>query len=129
MQKVYLETSFISYLVARRSRDLIVAARQQLTVDWWEKEAANFELYASAVVIEEAQRGDANEVAKRMQALDGIALLQVTNEALRLADELLRRRALPAKATADAVHHSARREALYVINALEVLRLNLRIVA
>ncbi|MDX2041987.1 MAG: hypothetical protein SF097_12095 [Acidobacteriota bacterium] len=36
MTKVYLETRFVSYLVARRSRDLIVAARQQLTNDWWD---------------------------------------------------------------------------------------------
>ena len=34
MEKVYLETSVVSYLVARRSRDLIVAGRQQLTIDW-----------------------------------------------------------------------------------------------
>lgn len=39
MEKVYLETSVVSYLVALRSRDLIVAARQQLTIDWWEKNA------------------------------------------------------------------------------------------
>jgi hypothetical protein len=32
--KVYIETSLVSYLVANRSRDLIVAARQQLTIDW-----------------------------------------------------------------------------------------------
>ncbi len=35
MPSVYLETSIISYLAANPSRDLIVAARQQITHDWW----------------------------------------------------------------------------------------------
>ena len=104
MQKVYLETSFISYLVARPSSDLIVATRQRLTNDWWESERPKFTLYASALVLQEAQRGDASEITKRMVKLDGIPLLQTTAEALRLANELVQRGALPAKAMADAVH-------------------------
>jgi len=32
---VYIETSVISYLTAKLSRDLIVAAHQQITNDWW----------------------------------------------------------------------------------------------
>ena len=55
MEKVYLETSVVSYLVARRSRNLIVAARQQLTIDWWEQERTKFELYVSEAVLQEAQ--------------------------------------------------------------------------
>ena len=33
---VYIESTIISYLTARPSRDLIVAAHQQITVEWWE---------------------------------------------------------------------------------------------
>lgn len=32
---VYIETSIISYLTARPSRDLYAAAQQQRTVEWW----------------------------------------------------------------------------------------------
>ena len=32
MESVYLETTFISYLVARPSRDLIVAGHQQIVL-------------------------------------------------------------------------------------------------
>lgn len=35
MEIVYLETSFISLLVANPSRDLVTAANQQSTRDWW----------------------------------------------------------------------------------------------
>ena len=35
--RVYLETSIISYLAAHPSRDLITAARQQLTHEWWSR--------------------------------------------------------------------------------------------
>jgi len=31
---VYLETSFVSYLTAKPSRNLIVAAHQSITSDW-----------------------------------------------------------------------------------------------
>ena len=63
--KVYIETSLISYLAARRSRDLIVAARQQLTIDWCDKEREKYELFISEAVLREARKGDGNEIAKR----------------------------------------------------------------
>jgi len=51
--------SVISYLVARRNqRDLIVAANQELTVEWWERRGQDFELYVSAVVLAEVARGN-----------------------------------------------------------------------
>jgi hypothetical protein len=34
---VYIETSVISYLTAQMSRDLVVAAHQQLTGEWWKQ--------------------------------------------------------------------------------------------
>ena len=43
MESVYLETTFISYLVARPSRDLLVAAHQQVTQDWWANRRGEFE--------------------------------------------------------------------------------------
>ena len=46
--KVYLETTIPSYLVARPSRDLLIAAHQQLTREWWESRGPQFDLFAVA---------------------------------------------------------------------------------
>ncbi|MCI0389528.1 MAG: type II toxin-antitoxin system VapC family toxin [Acidobacteria bacterium] len=105
--KVYIETSLISYLVARRSRDLIVAARQQLTIDWWDNEREKYELVTSELVLREAQAGDQAEVAKRMTALAGLPLLELTTDVAKFASELLSEDVLPPKAARDAIHIAA----------------------
>ena len=43
-QRVCLETTFVSYLTARPSRDLIVAKDQQITSDWWDISLGDYEL-------------------------------------------------------------------------------------
>jgi hypothetical protein len=104
MDKVYLETSLVSYLVARRSRDLILAGRQQITLDWWEQQRQKFDLYVSELVLLEAQAGDTTEVAKRLTALTDLPVLDIPTEASRLASLLLSRGVVPPKANADAIH-------------------------
>jgi hypothetical protein len=52
--KIYVETTIISYLAARPSRDLITAAHQQVTQEWWENRRADFDLFVSQLVIQEA---------------------------------------------------------------------------
>lgn len=94
----------VSYLVARRSRDLIIAARQQLTIDWWDQERANFELYVSEAVLQEAQAGDPGEIAKRSAIVSGVPILTITLEAEHLARLLMKSGTLPAKAAVDALH-------------------------
>jgi hypothetical protein len=47
METVYLETTFISYLVARPSRDLLVAGHQQITHEWWANRHSEFECSVS----------------------------------------------------------------------------------
>ena len=63
---VYVETSVISYLTARPSRDLVVAAHQQLTADWWELALPRLDGYVSTIVLEEICRGDAQAAQKRV---------------------------------------------------------------
>jgi hypothetical protein len=64
MESVYLETTFISYLVARPSGDLLVAAHQKTTQDWWGARRDQFTCYMSQAVIDEASAGDPTEAQK-----------------------------------------------------------------
>ena len=82
---VYIETSVISYLVARPSKDARVASNQELTRKWWEVRREQFELYVSAVVIGEAARGDSAVADKRVAIAQQLRLAQVTREAVELA--------------------------------------------
>lgn len=101
---IYIETSVISYLVARPSRDLIVAAHQQLTSDWWYNQSAEYELFTSQLVLDEAKAGDPEIASRRLAALEGISLLKISDAAISLADKLIKANAVPQKAAQDSLH-------------------------
>lgn len=100
---VYIETSVISYLTSRPSRDLIRAAHQTVTQQWWEQRH-RFALYASQSVIHEARAGDSLAASRRLAVLDELPTLELTDAALRLASGLLAGGGLPATADLDAAH-------------------------
>jgi predicted nucleic acid-binding protein len=102
--KLYVETSVISYLTARPSRDVIALGHQQLTREWWEQACREFEMYASRLVVAEAQLGDAVAAAARLAILEPITLLAETAACCALAGKLLAAGALPSKAASDALH-------------------------
>jgi len=102
---VYVENSVVSYLTARRAeKNVRVAGHQDVTREWWTTRRNQFDLYASAVVIEEARDGDATAAAARLEIIAQLTLLEVSEAARQLAAVLLRETRLPAKATADALH-------------------------
>ena len=103
-KKVYVETSVVSYLTARATSNLLAAAWQTATAEWWDLHKLRFELCTSALTIEEAGRGSQEAAARRLEALGGIAMLPITDAAVDLAEVLIRRRALPASALNDAIH-------------------------
>lgn len=94
----------ISYLAARPSRDLRVAAHQQATSEWWTRRRDDFDLFASQLVVEEASAGDAEAASRRLGYLAGVPLLDLTNQSLDLAEKLLTDAAVPAEAEQDALH-------------------------
>jgi predicted nucleic acid-binding protein len=102
--KVYVETTIISYLTARASRDLIVAANQQITQDWWEMRRASFDLFVSEVVVNEASGGDESAARQRLDEIEGIPLLTLTADVAALAEKLVKELPLPERAVTDAVH-------------------------
>ena len=104
MAKVYIETSIISYLTARPSNNLIAAAWQKETIDWWEKQKDRFKVYISEVVIEEASRGDESAASRRLAALEDIEILQLNERSISLSKALIAEGGIPTKALDDALH-------------------------
>jgi len=101
---VYIETSVVSYLVARPSRDTIVGFRQALTEHWWQACRGNYRLVISPRVIDEASLGDANEAAKRLAVLADLDLIEINDAALDLSRIILAETSMPNSAEPDAVH-------------------------
>src|SRR2546430_14588038 len=102
--RIYIETTIVSYLTARPSRDLITAAHQQITQQWWQTQRPRFDLFVAPPVMQEAQAGDPDAAARRMAALQGIPLLTLSEEAAGLAQALITQGPLPVNAVVDAVH-------------------------
>lgn len=101
---VYIETTVVSYLTARPTNDLLAAAWQKATVDWWETQRSRFDLYTSDVSLEEAGRGDPEAARRRLEAISGIPVLAINHPVVTLSKALLKDRAIPATAQDDALH-------------------------
>ena len=102
--KAYLETTIASYLTAWPNRDLIMAANQATTREWWENRRDAFQLFISQTVIKESSAGDQDAAQRRLEFLKPFPLLDITEEVETLAAKLIAEVPLPPKAQADAVH-------------------------
>lgn len=116
LETVYLETSVISYLAARPSRDVLVAGQQRVTWDWWENEKHRYKLYASEVVVREASLGNPDAAKRRLGVIDGIESLGLDERCFNLVDRLLIDKAVPVKARTDALHI-----AIAAVNSIDYL--------
>jgi hypothetical protein len=102
--RVYIETTFLSYLTSWPSRDVVIAGHQLVTHEWWNTRRASYELCVSQLVRKEAGAGDAQAAQERLDVLKTMTLLETSDQALELAKELIQAGALPAKAADDALH-------------------------
>lgn len=103
-RKVYIETSVISYLTAKPSRDIIVAGHQQITTEWWHKAKNKFDCYISQIVIAEIGQGDKSASSNRLKAVQQIPELGYNLEIENLAIQYLKLLNIPEKAKLDAFH-------------------------
>jgi predicted nucleic acid-binding protein len=115
-RKVYVETTVVSYLAARPSRDLLVAGHQEATRGLWPLLATTFEAFVPALVYEEAARGDAEQAARRLAAIKPFQMLEVDEEARRLAERIIAGRAVPEQYPEDALHI-----AVAAVNGIDIL--------
>ena len=100
---VYLETTVVSYLTARPSSDLVIAAQQQITNEWW-GDRGLYDLYISDLVIVEASSGDPIAARARLDVLEGIDGLAISEQSISLAEMLVNELAIPPAARRDAIH-------------------------
>jgi len=101
---VYLETTVVSYLAAKPSRDVVVAGHQQSTQEWWEYRRQDFRVVASQLVLQEAGGGDVQVAQRRLDILQSVELLEITPDATALARALVENAAIPKTSLEDALH-------------------------
>ncbi len=114
--QIYIESTIPSYVVARPARDLVQAARQQLTRDWWDLKRTEHELFTSQVVLDEIAAGEAEMAHRRLQLMSGTTSIEMTEAAEELAASILKSGLLPASADGDAAHI-----ALATIHGMDIL--------
>ncbi len=103
MQRVYIETSVVSYLTARPSKNIVIAGHQVITREFWDN--LNLKnVFISELVLEEAAQGDKNAATARIKALEDIKELEIDNECQKLAKILIDKNVVPKEFPEDALH-------------------------
>ncbi|MBI4556599.1 MAG: type II toxin-antitoxin system VapC family toxin [Candidatus Hydrogenedentes bacterium] len=115
-KRLYIETTIVSYLTARSSRDILVAAYQQATRELWPRLARKYESYVSALVYEEAGRGNPDQAQLRLAAIRTFPMLDVDDAARTLAEKIVDGNGIPEEHPEDALHI-----AVAAVNGIEVL--------
>jgi hypothetical protein len=115
-KRIYVETTVVSYVTAKPSRDIIVAGHQDATREVWSQLSIKYESYISALVFEEAERGDPGQARMRLAAIEPFPMLDVDDEARSLAQKIILRRAVPSEYPEDALHI-----AVAAVNGMDVV--------
>lgn len=115
-QKVYVETSVVSYYTSRPSQDIVVMARQEITREWWTEHLSSFQSYISVLVLNEAKSGDLDAANQRLIAVADMPILEITSEAQYLAEKFIYKKAIPEAFPEDALHI-----ALAAVNGIDFL--------
>ena len=115
-KRIYIETTVVSYYVARPNRDLLIAGHQEATHELWPRLFDEFESFISALVFEEARRGDPEQAKKRLAAIELFQMLAIDDNALRLAEEVVRQKGIPEQYPEDALHL-----AIAAVNAIDLV--------
>jgi len=115
-KRVYIETTVVSYFTARPSRDIIIAGHQEATRELWPLLTSKYEAFISAIVYQEAEKGDARQAQSRLAAIEQFPMIGIDDEAKSLAEKILLGKAIPADYPEDALHI-----AVAAVNAVDIL--------
>jgi hypothetical protein len=115
-RRVYIETTVVSYFTARPSRDIIIAGHQEATRELWPLLTSKYEAFISAIVYQEAEKGDPSQAKSQLAAIERFSMIGIDDEAKSLAEKILRGKAIPADYPEDALHI-----AVAAVNGLDIL--------
>jgi predicted nucleic acid-binding protein len=115
-KRIYIETTVVSYFTARPSRDIIVAGHQETTRDLWPNLTAKYATYISAIVYEEAGKGDPDQAQMRLSAIEAFPMIDIDDDARFLAEKIIAGRGIPADYPEDALH-----VAVAAVNGMDVV--------
>lgn len=101
---VSIEFSVISYLTARRSKEIITAAYQEITRDWWDSELEKYECYVSQFVVDEISRGDPEAASQRIDAAKGFKKFGLNDIVHELIGKYKESFSVPEKSQLDLFH-------------------------
>lgn len=103
-KSVYIETTIVSYYVSEPSRDIIVAGHQEATREIWPELLVHFDTYISALVFQEAARGNAAKSQARLNAIKPFRMLDIDEDCRALAEKILSGKGIPSEYPEDALH-------------------------
>ena len=115
-KRLYIETTVVSYLTAKPSRNIMIAGHQEATRELWPELSAKYETYVSALVFEEARKGHPDQAQMRIEAIEAFPMLDIDDEARALAQKIITRKGIPAEYPEDALHI-----AVAAVNGIEVV--------
>jgi predicted nucleic acid-binding protein len=102
--RIYVETSVISYLTSRPSKDELTRARQLHTERWLTLARDLAQLECSEFVRLEIARGNPQAAAKRLAIYDTLTVLPIHSDALLFAKRLMEEGLIPISEPEDASH-------------------------
>jgi len=102
-KRVYIETTIPSFYYTLR-KDPESIARMHWTRQWWDRFAGTFELLTSDAVIVELSRGISKTTNERIALINGLELLEITDEVEEIAAMYIEKLVMPKDPTGDALH-------------------------
>jgi len=115
-KNLYIETTVVSYLTAKPSRDIMIAGHQEATRELWDQLSSRYKTYVSALILEEAGKGDPDQAQMRLAAIAKFPMLDIEDEARLLAEKIIAKKGIPCEYPEDALHI-----AIAAVNGIEVI--------
>ena len=81
MDIVYIETTVVGNIAGRIHPNPDVASRQRITREWWTTATSRYRIVTSRLTLDECGDGDPSAASERLEILQGIPLLNESEEA------------------------------------------------